>query len=490
MSNYVKLTALMLSLLMLAGCSGKNGDNSSLTALDGRIQDMETSADTVTEPEMIYLEAEDFGGRDFSIICGKAIGQNFPYEEVLAESVNGDILNDTVYERNTVLEEKYNIKIHAVQKENINSASDMFSSFVSAAEYSFQLGFISPNNSVLKALNGQLCKIDKLPYIEKDGSWWMKHVNDALSIKNTNYMLAGDMNIGMFNASSVMYFNKKLHKDYGVEDLYNAVSEGSWTLDKFNAVCRSVLSDVNGDSVYGDDDLIGYRCNTYSFQMFYNSFGPDSFIIKKDSGDLPYLDINEKNINMITSVVTMMNDTPYIQHPNFEVVSFPAYQNNLALFMTQPAYQLSQMRDIDVDFGMIPMPKYDESQKEYYSQVHTGWSSVTVVPITVPDSDIEFIAKITEDMARLSHETIRPAYYNVMIEGKYSRDVESLKMMDYIFGNIIVDLGMCLNGYKGFDFDTVTRNCSDQGTTDITSLFAEKEQMYRTVVESVIENWK
>lgn len=51
-------------------------------------------------------------------------------------------------------------------------------------------------------------------------------------------------------------------KDHDLGDLYTIVQEGTWTFDRFQTMCETVLQDVNGDGAMGEDDIYGYTARS------------------------------------------------------------------------------------------------------------------------------------------------------------------------------------------------------------------------------------
>ena len=92
---------------------------------------------------------------------------------------------------------------------------------------------------------------------------------------------------------------------------------------------------------------------------------------------------------------------------------------------------------MDYDFGILPWPKYDEAS-EYYANVDAA-TNMIVVPITnqVPDNT----GLVLESLAILGREHVIPAYYDVALKTRDSRDEDSAEMMDIIVAHRVFDLG-------------------------------------------------
>lgn len=104
--------------------------------------------------------------------------------------------------------------------------------------------------------------------------------------------------------------------------------------------------------------------------------------------------------------------------------------------MDMTFFYISSLRNMDADFGILPYPKYDEAQKDYLARIEG--IELTGVPVT---ADTEFVSAIMEAMASESATTVVPAYYDVALKTKMTRDNDSAEMLDIIFENRVFDLG-------------------------------------------------
>lgn len=84
-----------------------------------------TTAATTTEPTETTptssVQTVDLEQQKISFITREPYGYLYPYHELLAEETTGDSLNDAIYKRNLILEDRYNCQLimHAVDKADI-----------------------------------------------------------------------------------------------------------------------------------------------------------------------------------------------------------------------------------------------------------------------------------------------------------------------------------------------------------------------------------
>jgi len=95
---------------------------------------------------------------------------------------------------------------------------------------------------------------------------------------------------------------------------------------------------------------------------------------------------------------------------------------------------------MEADFGIIPYPKYDENQARYYVRSGGGWPKI--VPAHAPNPERTSI--ILEALAAESRNTVVPAFKEINLKTKISRDNESAEMLDLIFNSGFGDVGTFL----------------------------------------------
>ena len=98
---------------------------------------------------------------------------------------------------------------------------------------------------------------------------------------------------------------------------------------------------------------------------------------------------------------------------------------------------METLRGDSVEFGIIPFPKYEESQKDYYSRIAS--LLLCFVPSSV--NDLELTGACLEALCSESKRTLIPVYYDIMLGSKLTRDAESVEMLDIIFEHRVCDHG-------------------------------------------------
>ena len=104
------LTILLVALLLFVSCGQAAEVPVAAPAAEATAADEETQ--TVTEMEIFpdLPDGLDFGGKAFNILCNEYPVPGWTQFDIDAEELNGSPVNDSVFTRNSLIEEKY--KLH------------------------------------------------------------------------------------------------------------------------------------------------------------------------------------------------------------------------------------------------------------------------------------------------------------------------------------------------------------------------------------------
>lgn len=482
-----RILLLVLCALLLNSCGSATTETAGET--DNAVQIDETIPETEAYSG---LDAQDFGGATFTI-ANREKSANYnahPNPELDAPELTGEALNDAVYNRNLKLQEKYNILLESVTFSGHDQISNEIKKAITSGDATYDAAFPSVAVAFQMAMNGYLYEIHDVPHLQLDRAWWMTNVLENTSIGGNNYFASGDMNVGAMNTAGIVYFNKSILSDYGLESPYALVDEGVWTLEAMTRLSAEVTHDVNGDGILDENDTYGTECSSFAWQPLF--YGSGQLLIAKDENDLPYLDAaSEQNYNTISAVVTFLNNdssTFNVNHTtgisDLGALTVDMFQHDQSLFFIELLYGVPEFREMESDFGLLPLPKADENQAEYSTYLHPDNATSVVVPVV--NTELDRTGVILEDMAFYSSEMVRPAFYDIMLKSKFARDNDSARMLDIILSRTTVDLALIMKN-SGIDIDSLMRTAATKGTTDILSTIAANEQKYNNILEKAID---
>ena len=115
------------------------------------------------------------------------------------------------------------------------------------------------------------------------------------------------------------------------------------------------------------------------------------------------------------------------------------FLNNQGLFYMAGLGGINGFRDMDVDYGIIPLFKYTEEETRYYATISPY--SARFLGMPYHQEDVELNGKILETIGFYSASTVPEAYYEKTLNGKVVRDEESITMLQLLRESRVYDLG-------------------------------------------------
>lgn len=407
----------------------------------------DTSAGIESESDTAVSSADEIPSLNFdgyTVRIGTPDNTHYNGDLCVAEQ-NGEVYNDALFDREHSIEERFNIEIEETVYGNGQAGvlRDTVIKEVAAGDCTYDFVMMTDRYALQLALQGTICDINEVPYIDVDKPYWTRQINDSLSVGGKLYFLFGDISTTALDFTHLIAFNSRIIDEYSLENPYDLVRSGSWTFDRFCSMAKVVANDINGDGVQDPTDMYGFISPPKQvLPNFWIAAGEES--IKKDSdgylyfsipGDTHFADVFDRIYEIVwDSDIWFENKND----SNVYYETIKQFQEGYALFASHTLYSVGQLRDMKDDFGVLPYPKWDESQDDYYSRVEGG-AQVCVVPVTNDKRDIA--GAVIEAMSSYSYNYVIPAYYEITIKNKYTRDDDSAEMFDLIVHNRTYDLG-------------------------------------------------
>ncbi len=492
--NFVKLLSLALALAMLLGsvltlasCGTSSEDDpqetktSQSTTADGTVAEGETER----LPQYESMEKEKFD-REF-VICSRS---DMKEEFDVTDLERGEILTDLLYERNIVVSEDFGIEIKVVDGGEFNIVNTTLQNQVTANDDEYDM-FTGHKVSFMNcAQQGYLYDLNEIATINLSAPYWDQACRENLSLMGHNYMMTGDIDTASMLISACFVFNKQLNTELGKTEPYELVDNGDWTLDSYLSQVKDVSSDLNSDGnmSYADDRF----SNTIwsldgAFSMFYGAGG--MFITINSETSEPELTYNSERVidiyeKLYNAVVTEESFWLPVSEINNYGINYSIFTEGRALYCDITLAKISTfLADMESDYGIVPVPKYDKAQDEYLSFVN-GASPFVMIAQT--EKDTEFVGTVVEAMSAYNYDYVTPKMFEIVTKLQSARDPDSSRMVDYIIRNRVYDFGYYL--------DMSITNVVMEGLTGkketIASDLKKNESQAKGVLKRLIKNFE
>ena len=287
--------------------------------------------------------------------------------------------------------------------------------------------------------------LTQFDYFDSTNIWWSQSLAKELTINDRMYMASGDVSVDYMESSHAVFFNQTLAKamDMDYSTFYKTVSTGKWTFDELYNISKDSYADLNGDTTRNTGDQFGLLIQTTMLQAFYTAAGVN--LIPNNGVDRPEFVVNTTELEQIWAKISNLVMTPstveYATNGT-GISDFREYfREGKALFAIMTLGSLKSFTEMTDSFGVLPMPKYNEEQTNYYSQLHG--CELWMIPTDAKDPEMS--AAVMTSMGYDSHEVVLEPHFEKLLKTRYVKDSESGYMIDTIYYNIYMNFDSIYN---------------------------------------------
>ena len=455
----------ILMVLSFVACAGETGKNDK----PDKTKPTDTTAPLVNNSGIEYEEDDlpaglNFNGEKVVVLSASVYDSDGKVDEgrkpeFTVEELTSDVINDSIYNRELYVEDRLGINIESYQvthrdvnteiTKQLNSQDDIYDVFL-----------YDSHTLSTYVFDNFLVDFYTVDYLNFDKPWWSSKFIKEAEIGDMLFEITGSLSLSLTRNIYAMYYNKTLAGAYSstiteLSDLYSLVENGEWTFDKFVELGGGIYEDINGNTIPDIDDEYGIAYSDYlPLDAIWSSFDINIFS-RTDEGWFE-LDVNTDKLYIaLDKVYKLIHDTKGSITSGKFSVSFSdihkTFANGHVLFMPNMLgnIETTELRNMQDDYGILPFPKYDKAQKEYYSYSHDQYSAFCI-PNTNENPDVA--GAMLEAMASYAYRDTQPAYFDIALKGQYMTDAKSRHMLDLVVDGFMVDaawiyLGTLANGY-------------------------------------------
>lgn len=482
------------SSLLLVGCNDEN-DESSGSALGN------------TASDKGFMNAKkDWGGETITIL-GYNGEFSFHSIQIAPEEQTDEAVNDAFFERNAMIEQLYNLKIKCVLPESGQDTGVLIKNAVlgGTADYDAVVAPLYILSLYLPEKIFQDVKSVDNDYLHLEEAWWDQALQEQVAVNDRVFFLAGDALVEDDEATWAIFFNKKMYNanaelaSHG--SLYDIVKEGKWTLDLMYEMINAVDFSTGAEKVWSpnSEDQWGMVGQYLDFYLMMQGCGQT---LVDNSGDKPVLRGDSvENVNAFFDVATVLYDATNVGIAEHHVswsdghpyqMKRQIFGNGNALFMPNQLAVIGQaeISNADISFGLLPMPKLNETQDYYTSGVEIYHYSAVAIPTSTVGEKLAATCYALEAMAYYGNQIVNPEYYERTLTYRRIQDDESGEMLDYILNNRTYDMGAIFN-FKGGENMSGTlgfyTSLLSESSTDITSKWESSVNSFQAGIDAFIE---
>jgi len=479
----------VLQILIACGAEAAKKTEDTTKAIETEITEESTYPDERINRKDNLPADLDFGGQEVRILL-----RAYNYWELdFPEQSTGDVIHDAVYEKNLRVQDRLNVKFRfgvlPRGGEFSGSISDLQNILLSGDDM-YDLGSITSNILITygSLMTPLLMELSGLKYVDLDQPWWnIKTINEISHDGKSIKFLFGESSVTLAAYTTCMFYNKKMYNDYygDPDELYRITLDGKWTLDYFDALCRNMYEDLNGDGIADVDDQYGLCFDGYIFSVYMLGL-TDAKMSGRDSNGKVKLDMDLNRLMTFTEkMYNLCYNNPGVKYYSGNdpaLLPAPLFMGRKMAFSASYLSRAIEYRAMEDDYGILPMPKLDEQQSAYRSFMTVHISSLF---IPKPSKISETVSAVMEALASDGYRNVTELYCEVALKTKYSRDEYSGQAIDLIISTQYTDF---LNMYLGHLNNSayIVYDVVSGKSTDLMSYYAKNEAKYQTALEKLI----
>jgi len=392
-----------------------------------------TTAPNGPQEEEYVIDAVDYGGKDFIILASTVSEEGGRHFSEYGGSLEKDKLNQAIYYRDQEIMEKYkiNIKINTTVNWNTELNNSMMSD-----DLLFHIATPGVSNAVYSLTQSSVACLDDFPMFDFSRPWWQTGAMKQMEVLGKNYFAMGDINMLAYDSVPVVFYNKEVAKINKFTELHAHVKDGSWDYAKFMEYVAKVTANTNGDDEFGAGDTFGYAASNYSALCF--TYAGNWCFVEKDADGIPTF--KEDQSQFITFWQKLVTD-----HHNPQLIGYGLtedenmFQEDRLLFSVNMLGMTADYRTQDIEYGILPLPKWTTSQDTYYTFPHQSASTTICIPRA--NREYDMTSRIVEDMAYRTHKNVLNYYIeeNLFLKS-LDGDKDSYEALQTVLSNLNCDI--------------------------------------------------
>ena len=495
------------------------------------------------------LETNEYGEETFtSPNCYEEIGEDYDVrDEVISILVRNDItvqrewykddcedeVDEVIAMRNEMVSSLLNLEVNytLLGSSDYEECLNVFNfAIMEDVDNDFHYYDIVANyayagaNTLIRAYIANLADTDIFPYFDFSLPCWNQSIVNTTLIDDQLYYIAGDINLSMFDKTMVVYVNKDMYNDRKAssdpDDLQDVALDGDWDFEDLYR-WASVYEDSNSDTVADHEDFYGISAHFGSIPLDALPYAWDlDFLVEEADGSHSYnIEGNDKiavAVEMARNLFSGAND--YKRVPLADGVGnwnkkgectmggysepITHFANDTTIFALHLLYSSADdnvmLREMYSEFGLLPMPKFDEDQENYGTTAHDAYTLMTVIDhsASFEETKGKAISAYLQLSCEESYTNIRGYYINEIVKQKYFGLTWSLEKSQAIFDIIADNVEFTFVTIYAPQLNNVLNSCWREvitGENDLAATTAEEafwldEAAYEFALEDV-DSW-
>jgi hypothetical protein len=448
-------------------------------------------------PENAY---EGFDGETYHILewaCGgqENAGESWiPWEEGDVDQLDGGMLTQAVFDRNSWVEQEFKVYItkEYASVEVAPSHITRMRENASTTSNAYQLVTQRSRNLITMVQEELMYDMNQMAgtILHTDQPWWVQNSVESYTLGEHLYVACTELLLRDKGATAALYFNQTLAADYqDLPNFFELVDNKEWTFEAMIDACEVVSSSMDGDDLMNSGEDI-WGCIGGDDPVFFLYAATGRQFAHIDGGGYLEYDFGYDP----TSIVVMKEIFDNFMYADWYLNTatdksvLDGYEGHIfvdgqSLFSGGMVKSLNDYKDMEDLYGILPYPMYDVDQGNYNSLVWIHHDSLLGIPQHI--SNPEMCAIILEALSWESYYRVYPTFYETILLDRAAKDEDSKRMLKLVFETRIYDPGQYWDTTTGLQHGQGLLRLTATESSDIASVWEKFESAVEQCVKDI-----
>ena len=438
----------LTSAAMLASCANKT--ETTTAAPSGNNEPTKSMAKI---PEGLNFHDLDEEDKILTVVYTEGGNGTYTRRSLKADELDEADVDVATKARDALLKEQFGLELDIISSgDGITTMVDYVKTSLAAGNGDYDILAGYQYYGISLAADGYLLNLNDLAsvdadYIDLDASYWGKAFNENMSYKGAYYWISGDLALRYIGGMYCTFVNATLYNEklsnYG--NIYTIAKEGKWTMDlliEMASKCYEDTGDTPGKQDEGDTFGYAYEPGTDIPDAIALGAGAQFTYRDPATGDITVTLNNARTFDISKKLKALSKTGDYsYQYSNADNANvMTAFAGGNIAFVVNKLFQAeTYLADMEDDYYIIPVAKFDETQTNYVTGIHDG---CTIFGIPYDSTKVAQAAVALEFLCAYSSEHVAPLYFEGALKGRYTRDPDAASMIDLLHSSITTDFGI------------------------------------------------
>ena len=214
-----------------------------------------------------------------------------------------------------------------------------------------------------------LADLNEIEDMDLTQDFYYKELSELMTFDGKTYAFSADFDERNYT-QFVMYYNKRIWNELGLPDAYQLVRDGKWTWDKCLEYANKALRDYDGNGIVdSESDRWGMAAPSGDLVNAMYASMEGTFFAKNQYGALKMVTTEAENAKKLDFIYDFFQKEKVLYKRDNEGYR-EIFEQGKSLFLSMINNPESGMRDMEDDWGILPMPKWNEAQENYANHVN------------------------------------------------------------------------------------------------------------------------